>query len=252
MKYVTLLLLFALFNSTASFGWGKKGHIMVVEAAFSQLDAATKKKVLYHLNGMTIEQAANWMDDASRLQGYGYMKTYHYANFTKNERVSLKKGNNILYILDKTIRDLQNKKQLNNAQIKTKLLFLFHLVGDIHQPLHVGYGYDKGGNKTQLDYKGQGTNLHAFWDSGIIRHKKINLRDCLMANPFSRNELVSLQKINVVTWAQESNNLLRHCYNTQGHIVTQKYLDSSTPIVKTQIAKAGVRLAAVLQTVFKN
>ncbi|MFN3968225.1 S1/P1 nuclease [Flavobacterium sp.] len=250
MKNFTVLLLFILFSITNTFAWGKKGHIMVAEAAFNQLDAATKKKVLNALNGMTIQQAATWMDDASKQPGYGYMKTYHYMNFNRGEKVTLKKGNNILYILDKTIKELQNKKQLNKAQIKIKVLFLFHLVADLHQPLHVGYGYDKGGNKTQLNFKGQGTNLHAFWDSGIIRHKRINLKGCLSANPFSKSQLVNLQKINVVTWAQESNNLLGKCYNTQGNIVTQKYIDNSAPIIKTQIAKAGVRLAAVLQRVF--
>lgn len=250
MKRLSLLLLLTLFNTNHSFAWGKKGHIMVAEVAFNSLDAATKKQVLYYLDGMTIQQAATWMDDASQQPGYGYMKTYHYVNFNKGEKVTLKKGNNVIYILDKTIRELQNKKQLSKAQIKIKLLFLFHLIGDIHQPLHVGYGYDKGGNKTQLNFKGQGTNLHAFWDSGIIRHKRINLKDCLSANAFSKSQLANLQKINVVTWAQESNNLLGKCYNTQGNIVTQKYLDNSTPIIKTQIAKAGIRLAAVLQTVF--
>jgi len=224
---------------------------MVAEAAFNQLDAATKKQVLYYLNGMTIQQAATWMDEASQQPGYGYMKTYHYVNFNQGEKVTLKKGNNILYILDKTIRELQHKNQLSKAQIKTKLLLIFHLVGDIHQPLHVGYGYDKGGNKTQLNYKNQGTNLHAFWDSGIIRYQKINLKDCLSANPFSKTEMNNLQKINVLNWAQESNNLLSQCYNYQQPKVTQKYVDNGAIIIKTQIAKAGVRLAAVLRTVLR-
>ncbi|RKS03180.1 MULTISPECIES: S1/P1 nuclease [unclassified Flavobacterium] len=251
MKRLFLLLFLMLFFTTHSFAWGKKGHIMVAEAAFNQLDAATKKKVLFYLDGMTIQQAATWMDEVSQKPGYGYMKTYHYVNFNKGEKVTLKKGNNILSVLDKTIRELQNKKQFNKAQIRTKLLFLFHLIGDVHQPLHVGYGYDKGGNKTQLNYKNQGTNLHAFWDSGIIRHKKINLKDCLSANPFSKTELTNLQKINVVTWAQESNNLLNQCYAFQKPKVSQKYVDHSAIIVKKQIAKAGVRLAAVLRTVLK-
>lgn len=251
MKTLSLLLVFTLLSITHSFAWGKKGHIMVAEAAFNQLDATTQKKVLNYLGGMTIQQAATWMDEVSQQPGYGYMKTYHYVNFNKGEKVTLKKGNNIMYILDKTIRELQHKKQLSKAQIKTKLLLIFHLVGDIHQPLHVGYGYDKGGNKTQLNYKNQGTNLHAFWDSGIIRHKKINLKDCLLSNPFSKAELTNLQKINVVTWAQESNSLLNHCYNYQKPKVAQKYVDSSAVIVKKQIAKAGVRLASVLQTVLK-
>ncbi|MFN3754016.1 S1/P1 nuclease [Flavobacterium sp.] len=251
MKRLTILLFLMLFSKNDTFAWGKKGHIMVAEAAFKQLDVATQKKVLFYLDGMTIQQAATWMDEVSQKPGYGYMKTYHYVNFSQGEKVTLKKGNNILSILDKTIRELQNKKQLSKAQIKTKLLFLFHLIGDIHQPLHVGYGYDKGGNKTQLNYKNQGTNLHAFWDSGIIRHKKINLKDCLSANPFSKAELSNLQKINVITWAQESNSLLGQCYAFEKPKVSQKYVDNSAIIVKKQIAKASVRLAAVLQNVLR-
>lgn len=251
MKHFTFLLLFTFFSITNTFAWGKKGHLMVAEAAFNSLDAATKKQVLYYLDGMTIQQAAIWMDEVSQQPGYGYMKTYHYVNFGRNEKVGLKQGNNIIFILDKTIRELQNKQHLSKTQIKTKLLLLFHLVGDIHQPLHVGYGYDKGGNKTQVFYKNQGTNLHAFWDSGIIRHQRINLKDCLSANPFSANERNNLQKINVLAWAQESNSLLNHCYNYNKPKVTQKYVDNSAVVIKTQIAKAGIRLAAVLKTVLR-
>ena len=77
------------------------------------------------------------------------------------------------------------------------------------------------------------------------------MKDCLSANPFSKTELTNLQKINVVTWAQESNNLLNQCYAFQKPKVSQKYVDHSAIIVKKQIAKAGVRLAAVLRTVLK-
>lgn len=247
-----LIILILILSTANIFAWGKKGHCIVVEGGFNQLDGATKKKVLYYLDGMTIQQAATWMDDVSRQQQYAYMKPYHYVNFAKGEKVSLKKGSNILYILDKTIRELQNKKQLTKTQIKTKLLLLFHLIGDIHQPLHVGFGYDKGGNKTQLNYKNEGTNLHAFWDSGIIRHKRINLSSCLKANTFSKEQRLAIQKINAMAWAQESNSLLGRCYDFKGHIVTQKYLDNNAPIVQTQLTKAGIRLAAVLQKVFKN
>jgi hypothetical protein len=214
------------------------------------LDAATKKQVLSYLNGMSIPQAATWMDEVSQQPGYRYMKTYHYVNFNRKEKVTLKQGNNILFILNKTIRELQNKKELSREQIKIKLLMVLHLVGDIHQPLHVGYGDDKGGNKTQVFYQNQGTNLHALWDSGIIRHEKINLRDCLASNTFSATELRNIQQINVVTWAQESNNLLNHCYAYQKPKVTQKYVEQSAVIVKKQLTKAGIRLAAVLQKCF--
>ena len=49
------------------------------------------------------------------------------------------------------------------------LKYLVHLVADVHQPLHAGYGEDRGGNSYQLQAFMRGTNLYALWDSGLIR-----------------------------------------------------------------------------------
>ncbi len=71
-------------------------------------------------------------------------------------------------------------------------------MGDLHQPLHMGYGNDKGGNKMQINYNFRGTNLHSLWDSGIIEYKKIILPDCLKANTYSKNEIKAIQDVDVV------------------------------------------------------
>lgn len=47
--------------------------------------------------------------------------------------------------------------------------FLVHFVGDVHQPLHVGYGYDEGGNTVTVDWFGTQTDLHGVWDDNIIQ-----------------------------------------------------------------------------------
>ena len=43
--------------------WGHAGHAMVAELAMSMLSDATRVKVERVLNGMTPEQAGNWMDE---------------------------------------------------------------------------------------------------------------------------------------------------------------------------------------------
>jgi len=48
------------------------------------------------------------------------------------------------------------------------LIFVVHYVGDVHQPLHVGYGYDEGGNLVNVTWYGNDTNLHHVWDSNMI------------------------------------------------------------------------------------
>jgi hypothetical protein len=245
-------LLTLLISPSKTFAWGKQGHGLVAEVAFNYLDENTKKEVLKYLDGMTIEDAANWMDDIKKDHSYDFMGAYHYVNFDIGATVEEKEGANIIYQLDTTIKALQNKKNLSKEEINTKIKILFHLIGDLHQPLHVGYGDDKGGNTMQINFNSKGTNLHSLWDSGIIEYKKITLTDCLNVNKYSKKEIRTLQNINVVNWATDSRTYLPQVYKTGGNKINDDYVDSSVPIIENQILKAGIRLAGVLNQVFKN
>jgi len=245
-------LLIVILSPVKTLAWGKKGHALVAEVAFTYLDENTKKIVLQYLDGMTIEEAANWMDNIKSDHSYDYMKPYHYVNFDKGATVVELNGDNIIYQLNETIKELRNKKNLSREEIKTKIKILFHLIGDLHQPLHVGYGSDKGGNTMQINYNGKGTNLHSFWDSGIIESKEITLQDCLNSNKFCTIKLRKIKKINVIKWSIESRNLLNKIYNTGGNKVNDEYVNKNAALIETQILKAGIRLASVLKEVFKN
>lgn len=248
-KIISLVFLLLTFKS---FSWGNKGHAMVAEVAFSYLDESTKKNVLAYLDGMTIEEAANWMDDIKGDKSLDYMKAYHYANFPKNTKAADREGDNIVHVLNNTIIELGAKDKLTKEEIKTKILFLFHLIGDLHQPLHVGYSTDKGGNTVQLNYRSQGTNLHSFWDSGIISSQNITLADCLNSQTYTPEELKAIRTINVVSWGEESRGLLGQVYDYGNPKVQDKYVEESAKTIEIQIQKAGIRLAAVLQLFFKT
>lgn len=47
------------------------------------------------------------------------------------------------------------------------LRFLIHLLGDLHQPLHLT-GRDRGGNNARFLFEGRVRSLHSVWDSGIL------------------------------------------------------------------------------------
>jgi S1/P1 Nuclease len=250
---ITLAFLFTLIiPTTKTFAWGSKGHALVAEVAFNYMDENTKKEVLKYLNGMSIEDAANWMDEVKSDHSYDYMRAYHYVNFEKGETVVETNGDNIIFQLNTTITELQNKEKLSKEEINLKIKILFHLIGDLHQPLHVGYGADKGGNTMQINYNFRGTNLHSLWDSGIIEYKKITLQDCLKARTYSQNEIRAIQDIDVVYWATGSRDYLPHIYKTGGNKINDDYVDACAPIIENQILKAGIRLAGVLNEVFKN
>jgi hypothetical protein len=246
------LLIISIILPLKSFAWGKQGHSIVAEVAFNYLDANTKSNLLKYLEGMSIEDASNWMDDMRDDHSYDYMKPYHYVNFEKGSIVKVNPGNNLLSVLTTTINDLKNYKSFTKEEIKTKLCILFHLIGDLHQPLHVGYGDDKGGNTMQINYNGYGTNLHSFFDSGIIKAKNITLQDCLKSNKFTSTEIKNIQYINVSEWATQSRSNLDGIYNFSGHKVSDDYVNANVTVIENQLLKAGLRLASVLNEIFKK
>jgi len=254
MKFfkLNILLITILTNSYQSFAWGSKGHAIVSEIAFNYLDTNTKKIVLQYLDGMTIEEAANWMDDMRDDHSYDYMKPYHYVNFEKGESVKNNPGANIISVLSMTINELKNYKNLSKEEVKKKLCIIFHLIGDLHQPLHVGYGTDRGGNTMQLNFNGYGTNLHSFYDSGIIKYKNITLKDCLNSNKLTTKEISDYQKIYVIGWATLSRSYLDEIYNFEGHKVSEEYVNANAIIIEKQLFKAGISLASILKDVFHN
>ena len=69
----------------------------------------------------------------------------------------------------------QDHKKFSKAEQLLALKFLIHVLGDIHQPLHTGNGFDIGGNvcyvQIQKDAGGSSykESLHSYWDNKIVQ-----------------------------------------------------------------------------------
>ena len=253
-----LLAVLLIFSPDRVSAWGKKGHEMVAEIAFHYLDESTKAKVQHYLQKMSIEDASNWMDDMRTNTFYDYMKPWHYINIEKGDKyVSSVKERDILIILNSSIYELRHKDslKLKERNIREDLYLLFHLMGDLHQPLHVGYGVDRGGNDISVSfiYKTYHTNLHKVWDFEIIDSKNISLDDCLKQyDTFSKEQISEIEKINLMGWMNQSRSLLDSVYNFQDSFIDQNYADKNTIVIEKQILIGGLRLASVLREAFKD
>ncbi len=245
-----LLATFLLLISITSFGWGRKGHQIVAEIAFKNLDVATQNIVLCFLNGMSIEDAATWMDDMRSNPSYNYMKPYHYINAEQGEKLKRVSNDNIISVIEKSLQELKGSS-LTNEEIKVRLCYLFHLVGDLHQPLHDGYEIDKGGNTIDLEFNGRKCNLHWLWDDGIIEYKKIDLAMSLSYKQ-SNEELNALTKIDALKWGQETRTFLPQVYAYNATNLDEQYLGKSTAIILNQLNIAGLRLASILKEYFSE
>jgi len=231
--------------------WGWKGHELVAEIAKSCLEKQVVDSVQYFLGKTSFGEAATWMDEIKGDHAFDSLKPMHYINVERDKTYVKTEGANIVNELELVIAQLLKKEPRDKKDTELYLKILFHLVGDIHQPLHVGYGADKGGNTIDVDFLGKDTNLHHVWDSDIIELTHISLNGCLkLANTLSKQEVQNLQKIDVQAWMDDSRALLPEVYNFQDHLITQPYIDTNKEVIKKQLLKGGIRLAAVLHRAF--
>ncbi|MEI8278166.1 MAG: S1/P1 nuclease [Bacteroidota bacterium] len=248
--FIAFILIFA--TPLSSFAWGKKGHNLVADVAARYMDDATRKKVQHYLGSTTFDEASTWMDEMRSDHSYDYMKPWHYVDFPKGKLYNANTEENLVNELNKVIGELNNKSKLSDEQIKTDILILFHLVGDLHQPLHVGYADDKGGNAIKLTFIDKADNLHWVWDNGIIENKKVILSDVVREEAnYTPAQLEQLKKINIENWVNAERPLLTAVYDFNNNTIDQAYVDRNIKTVETQLFIAGIRLAAILEQAFK-
>nr|GMC78796.1 endonuclease 1 [Ipomoea batatas] len=150
------------------------------------------------------------------------------------------------------------------------LLFLAHFMGDIHQPMHVGFTTDEGGNTIELRWFRHKSNLHHVWDREIIltAAKDYYGNDVnLLQEDIKRNFTDGIWTDDVVSWKECSGDLFS-CVNKYavesinlackwgyknveaGQTLSDDYFNSRLPIVMKRVAQGGVRLAAILNRIF--
>ncbi|GAB4450248.1 MAG: S1/P1 nuclease [Bacteroidales bacterium] len=248
MKQLILIVLFSLI-SFFSFGWGEVGHHIIVQIAKAHVTKNIQDSVNKYLGTMSWESASTWMDDMRRNAEYAYFKTWHYINIEKDMPYdSAKTGTDNVYVqLQNAINNLKNKKNLSLKQITFNLKILFHLMGDFHQPLHVGYGIDRGGNEIKVNFLGKRTNLHAIWDTDIIEQANISFEN---VNALSQKKIYkNLKEVNLLKWMTKTRKMLVAVYHFSNPIES-KYIEDSKHIIQHQLLLAGLRLAQILTITF--
>jgi hypothetical protein len=245
-------ILFALFLPALAFAWGSTGHRAVATIAKKNIDTTAIRIVQQFLGTMSFEEAATWMDDVRDDHSYDYMKPWHYVNIDSGGTYKRNPKGDVVSMLDSVISELRNYKKLKREKVQTDLKILFHLCGDIAQPLHAGYGKDLGGNTVTVSFDDVSTNLHSVWDSKIIDKKNILVSDCLKRiSKWNEAKKTEVKKISPLAWMYDSRSLLPKVYALKGSTkIKRTYISAAVPLIEEQLAKAGYRLASVLNSIF--
>lgn len=248
---VTMLVFMSMFLSQQSFAWGKTGHNIVAAIAMQSLSDQAKQNVQKYLGDYTPESASVWMDDMRADHTYDFMKPWHYINIEKGQSYTPTTDENIINQLFIAFNELKHKQTICAEQARTDLFELFHLAGDLHQPLHAGYGSDHGGNNVHVNFLSKQENLHWVWDDLIIQQQHISLNTCMAyRDKLTKEETDRIKTIDFVSWMNESKDLLPVVYDFQNNTIDAAYCNKNNAVIEKRLVYAGIRLGAILEQLF--
>ena len=252
--------------ASPSVGWGPQGHRVITRIALERLTPKAKAAIRDLLNpGDTLVDVCTWADHEA-YEVVPDSGPWHFVNVPidaprYNVRYCGRTGRCVVERIAH-FRSVLRDPKASREDRQVALLFLVHFVEDVHQPLHVGDHDDRGGNLTQVRFFGdEGTNLHRVWDSGLIRRIGGNDREWVnRVEPFiTRDHVQSWSRGSVEDWADETLKAARLAYYypegakrpiSTGTTLGRDYVEFAEPILKEQMARAGVRLANELNAIF--
>lgn len=255
MRPVAVVALFA--SSVTALAWGPEGHSLISRIAEAQLTPAARARVAAILApGQTLASVASWADEVRRSRPA--TAPWHYIDIPIDQphldmaRDCPKEGCVVSAIADLR-RTLLNPATPADQQ-REALMFLVHFIGDMHQPLHCSDNKDRGGNGVRVVFHERQTNLHSVWDSGLLSRlaPADELFPALSAESMHRKKKWS--KGTVEQWAEQSHRAAQKVvYGRLPKVAAgtpvpldADYEKTADPLVRTQLEKAGARLARVL------
>jgi hypothetical protein len=268
-------LVIALLISNTAHGFGAMGHRLIGELAQTRLNPVTALAVQRLLQGQSLVSIASWADDVRDERRE--TAPWHYMNFSAADcryqpQLDCPKGNCLVPMLQKQILRLQDRT-LDDAARGEALRFVVHLMGDLHQPLHLGFAHDKGGNKFQIAFdrrasaiplsnpddpqsaarqrwwqaRVRGYNLHSLWDTQLLESATLSEHDYVQQLQQRPAVSTSERTASVSQIAQQSCRIVREAdFYPPRNRINRSYVEQQRPRVNAQLRLAGERLAELL------
>jgi len=256
-----------------AWGWGNEGHRVTGLVADELLTAKARIRLNQLVPGIQIGEFASQMDvyrAALQLELPGSEKWHYdnqpvcgtkaYADYCPNENCASAK-------IPVYFKVLADNNATNEARAQAAM-FLIHMVGDIHQPLHAADDADLGGNQKNVRIPNQDPmqfrNLHRIWDSDLVKLALRGVSEADFAKQlvarYRQNEIPVWQRGEVRDWMNESLVLSQKVVygplpeytcgtpwpKEKEVALSADYTTQASAVVPAQLAKAGARIAWLL------
>ena len=249
----------------SALAWGDDGHrvIAYIANAFLTPAARAEADVLLRsdtdpLTARDMASRATWAD--RYRTGHPETAPWHYIDIDY-DHPDLKAACGGGQCLPAKIGDFERVLANPAAPISDRaqaLVWLLHLVGDVHQPLHTINRHDRGGNCEVIETSHGLESLHKWWDDDVVDaiggRQPAQLGPAL-AKRVSKAELAEWSRGTADDWAAQSYQIARtevYAYTSDPHCklpadtLSSAYVTTAEAIATRQLERAGVRLAAVL------
>jgi hypothetical protein len=255
-----------------AFAWGTEGHRVTGMVASELLTPRARIRVNQIIAGGDLSDIALYMDInrkelSEKIPG---SEKWHYDNqpvcktltfeqyCPKDECASAK-----IPMVAKVLKE-GDAPNLDRAMA---LRFLVHMIGDIHQPLHAADDGDLGANLkfVLIPESDLGRRLHGVWDTDIVKRALRGANETAYAKDLLqrfKDSVPAWQGGTVRDWMNESHSLSK--YVTYAKLpkfecgkpwestivspvpLTEEYMKVAADTVPAQLAKAGARIAYML------
>ena len=232
-----------------SWAWGPTGHRAVGRIAERHLTAETARRVAELLAPEQLAYVTTWPDEIRPEAAWAKAESWHWVDVPDGQSYESAQKNPAGDILEAMARfeGVLADRSAPRAERAQAVKWLAHLVGDLHQPLHVGRGDDDGGNDILVLWFNEPSNLHAVWDGRMIEFSQLSFSELAdLANHATPEQVREWQASRPIEWARESQQLRGACYELGDRRLGYRYLHDHWPTVQRRLAQAGVRLAGAL------
>jgi hypothetical protein len=253
--------------ASPALAWGSEGHRAVAAVAVQMLTGPARQQAERLLaadadGARTWDAAAVWADQWRAA--HRETAPWHFARGDVSkpdlDLAAACRKSCVVKGVRQFAEQLADGSQPQQERIRA-LKFLVHLVGDLHQPLHVAGDGDGGGNDVQVSFLGRrNLNLHHVWDDEILeRARKASGRAAasLVLDAVERERIAEWARGTPEDWARESFVLSRSvAYGAlpkgpQPYALDERYQAAAWPVVREQLARAAVRLASLLNAALR-
>jgi hypothetical protein len=255
--------------------WSRSAHELIAEIAQTDLTEAASRKVRLYFNSQRMSAEAMWADNIKQVPEWRFSAGFHYANipdgvcnYSGPRDCKMPTPGCVVSAITNYTQQMNHD---NFQRAKDALRFVVHLVGDIHQPLHLGRASDLGGNRFSVTWFGRSTNLHSVWDGSIVGRRV----DLDFAGDTTKFLTYLLKKLGTEPWktairrwrtcrsggaicpdewAQESaDSVCKVVYDgiNNGTALAEPYYNRAIPVTEESIVKAAIRLANVINEIYK-